>query len=351
MFLLISSGLKGPLCAADNEEVNPAGYPFDIHYVLFNTEFTLLHELGHALIAELKIPVLGREEDAADQLATILLLASRDGLRGSLIQKVRSIGIELRIEAVEDEVTYWDSHSPAIQRFYNILCLAYGMNPEPFAGFVESNWLPFERGWYCDIEHQQALSALRWIYFQYGRPDRPPLPGISVPLDRPFPDVPSVGRQLEAMNKSLHPDHPGKISVQYDNPTTLNGELLLQKLKDSNLAENFADQVERSFYLPRDLVINFTDCNQDAYWNGRSGHVVFCYSLLETYYRHAKKAENLEKMIPYNSTPLDFVLPKEIYEALKVRAEKDRVTIEEVTIEALKSYLKAPSERQELQKH
>ena len=35
---------------------------------------TLLHELGHALIDMHQIPVLGREEDAVDGLATLLLI-------------------------------------------------------------------------------------------------------------------------------------------------------------------------------------------------------------------------------------------------------------------------------------
>src|SRR5438477_5007058 len=33
-----------------------------------------LHEIGHVLIAEMKLPVLGREEDAADTYATRRLL-------------------------------------------------------------------------------------------------------------------------------------------------------------------------------------------------------------------------------------------------------------------------------------
>ena len=43
-------------------------YPDEVRFVTANAEFTLLHEMGHLLISELKLPVLGREEDAADQL-------------------------------------------------------------------------------------------------------------------------------------------------------------------------------------------------------------------------------------------------------------------------------------------
>ena len=43
-------------------------------FVLGNTVFILYHELGHALIDQLGLPVLGREEDAADNLASIMMI-------------------------------------------------------------------------------------------------------------------------------------------------------------------------------------------------------------------------------------------------------------------------------------
>ncbi|HYI71139.1 MAG TPA: DUF4344 domain-containing metallopeptidase, partial [Skermanella sp.] len=43
-------------------------------FVLGNTVFILYHELGHALIDQLGLPVLGHEEDAADNLASIMMI-------------------------------------------------------------------------------------------------------------------------------------------------------------------------------------------------------------------------------------------------------------------------------------
>src|SRR5262249_8299399 len=37
-----------------------------VEFVVGNTLFALVHEVGHALISEMGLPVLGREEDAAD---------------------------------------------------------------------------------------------------------------------------------------------------------------------------------------------------------------------------------------------------------------------------------------------
>ena len=45
-----------------------------VEFVAGNTLFVLLHEMGHVLIAEMKLPVLGREEDAADTFAALAML-------------------------------------------------------------------------------------------------------------------------------------------------------------------------------------------------------------------------------------------------------------------------------------
>jgi hypothetical protein len=42
-----------------------------VEFVTGNMLFVALHELGHALVGQLRLPVLGREEDAADYFATL----------------------------------------------------------------------------------------------------------------------------------------------------------------------------------------------------------------------------------------------------------------------------------------
>src|SRR5262249_22652856 len=45
-----------------------------VEFALGNIFFSLLHELGHALVTEMGLPVLGREEDAADSFASVTML-------------------------------------------------------------------------------------------------------------------------------------------------------------------------------------------------------------------------------------------------------------------------------------
>ena len=122
-----------------------------IRFMLANTMWTLVHEMGHALIAELDVPLLGKEEDAADRIATIALLhGSADHDIPNRIDEIEFIVAAAQAWRVEwelerlDQVTapYWDSHALDIQRFYNIVCLLYGSDPDKYAGLAEQLALP-----------------------------------------------------------------------------------------------------------------------------------------------------------------------------------------------------------------
>ncbi len=104
---------------------------------------TLYHEIGHALVDVLDLPITGKEEDAVDELSTLILLESYDNGDEVTI----SAGDFFDIESLQmDEVSADDlfgEHSLDEQRFFNILCLVYGENPqgrlELFEGMDVSN--------------------------------------------------------------------------------------------------------------------------------------------------------------------------------------------------------------------
>src|SRR5215471_3039562 len=45
-----------------------------VNFVVGNMLFVMLHELGHGAVEQFKIPIIAREEDAADNFAIIRLL-------------------------------------------------------------------------------------------------------------------------------------------------------------------------------------------------------------------------------------------------------------------------------------
>jgi Putative metallopeptidase len=120
---------------------------------------TLLHEIGHAAFDMLQVPVFGREEDAADQMAIFLALqfsppVARMITRGDLFfWKNEGIGDSLEWKAYSDE------HGTAGQRFYNELCWAYGGNAAAFKDMVDAGWLPKPRAANCKDEYELIKAA------------------------------------------------------------------------------------------------------------------------------------------------------------------------------------------------
>ncbi len=118
--------------------------------VIGATLFGFYHELGHALIHQLDLPAMGREEDSADQIATLLLMEAGDDGVGMALSG--AYWFNLQQKSGGNETPFWDEHAFDGQRYYNIMCLIYGSNPTKYAGFVESGNLPKARAERCGEE-------------------------------------------------------------------------------------------------------------------------------------------------------------------------------------------------------
>ncbi|MGQ0703886.1 MAG: DUF4344 domain-containing metallopeptidase [Gemmatimonadales bacterium] len=118
--------------------------------------FALMHELGHGLIDVLELPIVGREEDAVDQLATILLL--NQGATGDSLAfgAVGWFALNARASPL-DELAFADDHGLNQQRVYNIVCWIYGRDPERYPQVVAEGWLPEPRRRGCGEEYQRLV--------------------------------------------------------------------------------------------------------------------------------------------------------------------------------------------------
>ena len=123
--------------------------------------FVLLHEISHALFHRLRVPVLGREEDAADQVAAFMLLRAGEGIARRVLIGAAWMYLHDAAGRMPDEEDFSDVHGLDSQRFYNVLCMAHGSNPAAFQGMVEKGYLPKERAESCAEEYQQVSYAAR----------------------------------------------------------------------------------------------------------------------------------------------------------------------------------------------
>jgi len=126
-----------------------------------------LHEIGHAIFDLLKVPILGREEDAADHVASYLMLhLDKDIARQTVDGVAFMYAHEMQSESPGLK-HFADVHGVSAQRFYNLLCLAYGQDPKLFADLVEKKYLPESRGEDCHFEYTQVDYAFRQLIHPY----------------------------------------------------------------------------------------------------------------------------------------------------------------------------------------
>ena len=93
---------------------------------------TFYHELGHAMIDVLQLPVLGKEEDAADHLSVILMndIWEEEAAANILASDATAYALlAAQREAGGQDPSYSDEHSLDMQRYYSVVCLFYGADP------------------------------------------------------------------------------------------------------------------------------------------------------------------------------------------------------------------------------
>lgn len=137
----------------------------------------VLHETGHAVFDLLDVPVFGREEDAADQMAVFLALQFDKDVARSLIKAISYMWAagsnppteapsEAEVEGEKDAnkrcgrdpfCAYADEHGTDYQRMFNSVCVAYGADPKAFKDFATAGWVPKNRD--CAGEYQKLRMA------------------------------------------------------------------------------------------------------------------------------------------------------------------------------------------------
>ncbi len=139
------------------------------------TRFIFYHELGHALIDIFGIPFTGREEDAVDQFSTMLLLNGNDV--GSALAGANFFYKFASVTELE-QLVFYDEHSLDQQRFYDIVCLIYGSDPESYdyllqresKGFLlstDQGYLPKERAERCYDEYKAISNSWSTLITSY----------------------------------------------------------------------------------------------------------------------------------------------------------------------------------------
>ena len=248
-------GMMGSVQASSVEEDEEGLDSDQIHdvreFALGNARFFLFHEAGHMLISELDLPVLGREEDAVDMLATLLMLhAETEEDDQALVDSVDGWTLSSQARyANEEEEDLSGPHALDEQRAYNMTCLMVGKDQEWFTESADDLEIAQERRDECRSEYELARKS--WF-------------GL---LERHQAARPAIDQFKVIYRKPQDPDLSGYMEL------ARKGRIL------ERLAEALA-----VYRLPRRVRITAMQCDEaNAYWSPDDLEITFCYELAQAY--------------------------------------------------------------------
>jgi len=242
-----------------------------IQFVAGNVEYLLVHELAHVVITEKDIPVIGPREYAADYLATLALIREEpldaeqaDRAQKFLLATAAAFAEAWRSGAASGaEMPYYGAHALSIQRYYQIVCLLYGSNPEKFDGLAQSAALPPERARDCVEEYRSANRAMDWLLATYGR---------------------KAGDAEGAA-----------IEIVHGEPRTMTSKSVQQAIMKIELFERVTERLRKRFTLDQPFTLVARNCGRaQAGWLPQQRELVICYELFDALYVLGMQAETAE---------------------------------------------------------
>lgn len=129
--------------------------------------FTFFHELGHALVGELELPITGRGEDAADEIATLVLAQSPTVGHAAALSG--AAWFEISSKKTGRQNVFWDTHSFDAQRLVTVLCLLYGADKAKYTPLMKSQKIPDSRLAKCSRDYPLRVKAWKGMMEPYKR--------------------------------------------------------------------------------------------------------------------------------------------------------------------------------------
>jgi hypothetical protein len=223
-----------------------------IGFVTGNIFFAIVHEMGHVLISEFELPVLGREEDAADAHAVLVLLRSGSAYSHRVLVDVAKgwFVSDQRRRDHGEKLAYYDEHGLDRQRAYQIVCLMVGSDPKRFADLAAEMKLPEGRQETCQGDYNNALWSWDKVLKPYLRAPDQPITRIDVVYE-------DVEGGLEAFDEGI---------------------------RSMRILETVAELAAERYLWPHRLTLEMLPCGQpDAHWNSPSRTLMVCYEMAQDF--------------------------------------------------------------------
>jgi len=195
-------------------------------FVRGNVLSIFYHEFGHALVDIVGVPVMGREEDAADALSVVLTNEMwEEGEARSTAWVTAEYWLQSASESADDEPAYADVHGLDMQRHFTHVCLFYGANPDARNDFVTEFALPEDRAEGCVEEYNQTADS--WGLYLDEIATETPRTSISMDVDPADSISIILGYEVEGLNErfalpeglAVSLESCGEVNAFYDSST------------------------------------------------------------------------------------------------------------------------------------
>jgi len=218
-------------------------------FVVGNMVFVLLHEIAHAAIGDMKLPVLGKPEDAADSYAVMRLISIGTVFTHRvLVEAAKGWFLSDRRDRKEGEtITYYDEHGLDKQRAYQIVCLMVGSDAQKFKDLAEETKLPAERQQTCALDYGDASYAWDEVLKPHLRTPDQPRTNIDV----------------------TYGESKGKLAIAG------------QAMRSMEFLETVAQPTSERLAWPAPLELELQTCGApDAHWVPKTRKVTICYEMV-----------------------------------------------------------------------
>lgn len=232
------------------------------------TNGIFMHEFGHALIGELQIPSTGPEEDAVDIYSALRVVEPTMYPSGDANVDAIGVGVASyaalqwyysgKMNEQQGAQTPWqDEHTADLKRFRNVFCVMYGGNPQAFGAIAAQIGFDDRTLGRCEEEFAKQNRAWRTILAPHTRVD---------------------AWHPEGM---LPANAPGAaITVEFQPSSSAVGQFIASSFADS--LRGFADDLARTYALPRPMTVVYRDCDQlNAWYSPQDASITMCYNLIE----------------------------------------------------------------------
>ena len=244
-----------------------------VEFVVSNMLFVGFHEMGHALAGQLRLPIIGRAEDAADSFATLALL--NEGSEFSvkvLVQAARGMFLmDRRDRKNGDAPDFFDAHSLDQQRAFQIVCLMVGSDAKQFKELVDWVHLPESRQRSCRDDYDSAQTAWQSVLKPHLRSANQPNSTIEIAYETGHGKLDNYARSFRSIG----------------------------------LLETFAAYVSSRYVLPRPIALVMTSCGgPNAWWNPPTLSEALCYELaddfVDLYQGYTSQGKTVNKLMSKN---------------------------------------------------